>query len=234
MLLEEAQWVGAKLNSVFHSGQVILNLGSSTLKSRTLLQPHMSKYIFEPLKEKGVEVVHSDILEDEGVDLQGDFTDPAFIEQLKNKHFDGVMCCNLLEHLEDRTPLIECLNQIVPTGGVLVLTVPKQYPYHLDPIDTMYRPNPAELALIFPDFEILHAQIVQARRQIHKNGRLVYHKNYFEQLIDDPKLFFRLIIRSLLPFYKFDSWKITVNDLLKMFRPFSASCLVLKRKSGLN
>ena len=231
MLLEEAQWVGTKLNSIFQTGQVILNLGSSTLKSRTELQPHMAKFIFEPLNGNAIKVIHSDIVEDEGVDIQGDFTDPNFIKQLKQNNFDGVMCCNLLEHLEDRKPLIDCLNQITPLGGVLLLTVPKQYPYHLDPIDTMYRPTPEELATLFTAFDVLFAEVVTARRQILRNGKLVCHRNYFEQLKEDPKLFLRLIFRSMLPFYKFNSWKITVNDLFKMFRPFSATCVVLKRTS---
>lgn len=229
MLLEEAQWVGAKLNSLFHSGQVVLNLGSSTLKSRTELQPHMTKFIFEPLQVQGVQVLHADIIEDEGVDLVGDFTDPEFIATLKSQKFDGVLCCNLLEHLENRQLLIDSLTAIVPARGVLLITVPKQYPYHLDPIDTMYRPSPAELSALFPEFEILHAEIVLARRQIKKNGTLVYHKNYFEQLKEDPKLFLRLLLRCLLPFYKFSIWKISVNDLLNMFKPFSATCMVLKK-----
>jgi SAM-dependent methyltransferase len=234
MLFEEAQWVGEKLHSAFHSDQVILNLGSSTLASRTVLQPHMYNYIFKPLKEKGIKVVHSDITEDEGVDLQGDFTDPGFIELLKNKHFDGVMCCNLLEHLKDRKPLIDALNEIVPAGGILLITVPKQYPHHLDPIDTMYRPIPNELTVFFPNFEVLQTEIVEARRHINKNGQLVYHKNYFQQLLSQPKLFLKIIARCSLPFYKPKMWWITVKDLAKMFRKFSVTCVVLKKKNLLD
>jgi SAM-dependent methyltransferase len=234
MLFEEAQWVGEKLHLEFQANQVILNLGSSTLASRTVLQPHMDEYIFKPLKEKGIQVVHSDITKDEGVDLQGDFTDPGFIELLKNKRFNGVMCCNLLEHLNDRKPLIDSLNEIVPARGILLITVPKQYPYHLDPIDTMYRPSPNELTVLFPNFDVLNTEIVEARRQINKKGRLVYHQNYYEQLKEDPGLFLRLLIRSLLPFYKFRQWKITMNDLLNMFKPFSVTCVVLRKKSQMH
>jgi SAM-dependent methyltransferase len=229
MLYEEAQWIGNKLQTAFSSGQRILNLGSSTLHARTVVQPHMSSFIFEPLNQMGVEVVHSDISKEEGVDLVGDFTDPEFIATLKSQKFDGVLCCNLLEHLENRQLLIDSLTAIVPARGFLLITVPKQYPYHLDPIDTMYRPNPAELSALFPEFEILHAEIVLARRQIKKNGTLVYHKNYFEQLKEDPKLFLRLLFRCLLPFYKIANWRITLNDLVNMFKPFSVTCVVLKK-----
>ena len=230
MLFEEAKWVGNKLQSVFSEGQLILNLGSSTRKARTLLQPHMEEYIFKPLENRRIKVTHSDIIEEDGVDLVGDFTDPFFIKKLRSKNFDGVMCCNLLEHLVDRRPLIQCLNEIVPPGGVLLITVPKQYPYHLDPIDTMYRPTPHELVSFFPEFDVLHADVVQAMRQIWKNEKLHYHANYYEQLKGDPKLFIRLIVRSFLPFYKYEIWKVTVNDLKQMFKPFSATCVILKRK----
>jgi SAM-dependent methyltransferase len=231
MLFEEAKWVGDHLGTVLTAEQVILNLGSSTQYARTVLQPHMTDFIFEPLQVKGIRVIHSDLSDDEGIDLQGDFTDPNFIDELKRRHFDGVMCCNLFEHLTDRQPLIDCLNEIVPPDGYLLITVPRQYPYHLDPIDTMYRPRPEELTALFPHFEVVQADIVEARRQVNKNGKIVYHKNYFEQLREDPKLFLRLMAKSLLPFYKFSSWKITTNDLLRMFRPFSVTCILLKRAS---
>jgi SAM-dependent methyltransferase len=232
MLYEEAQWVGKVLIEKTMEGNRILNLGSSTLDSRTKLQPHMEEFIFAPLRDKNVQVVHSDITFDEGVDLQGDFTDPAFIAQLKNMQFDGVMCCNLLEHLEDRSLLISVLKEIIPSNGWLLLTVPKQYPYHLDPIDTMYRPTPSELCLLFPEFEPLLAEEVIARRQIGSGNERRYHKNYHEQLRENPNLFARLVMRTLLPFYKFKMWKITVNDLKTRMKPFSVSCVFLSKKQG--
>lgn len=231
MLYEEAQWVGNNLTKTFHKGQQLLNLGSSTLYSRTVLQPHMNDFIFEPLKNAGIEVIHSDITFDEGVDLQGDFTDPTFIDRLKSSKFDGVLCCNLLEHLEDRTLLVNALNEIVPEQGFLLLTVPHQYPYHLDPIDTMYRPSVADLTKLFSDFSLVEGQVLQARRRVDLNGRLVFHKNYFEMLKSTPSLFGRLIVRSCLPFYKYPQWKITVNDLKSMFRPFSVTVVLLIRKN---
>jgi SAM-dependent methyltransferase len=230
MLYEEAQWVGKALIDKTIEGNRILNLGSSTLYSRTKLQPHMEEFIFAPLRDKNVQVVHSDITFDEGVDLQGDFTDPTFILQLKEIQFDGIICCNLLEHLEDREPLIEVLKEIIPSKGWLLLTVPKQYPYHLDPIDTMYRPTPSELCLLFPEFEPLLAEEVIARRQIGSGNERRFHKNYFEQLRENPRLFIRLVMRIFLPFYRFQMWKITFNDLKMMFNPFTVSCVILKKK----
>jgi hypothetical protein len=229
MLYEEAQWVGKVLIEKTMEGNRILNLGSSTLDSRTKLQPHMEEFIFAPLRDKNVQVVHSDITFDEGVDLQGDFTDPAFIAQLKNIQFEGVMCCNLFEHLENRSLLIDALNEIIPINGLLLITVPFQYPYHLDPIDTLYRPNVSDLIKTFPNFTLISDGTIKAQRQVFKKGKIRFHKNYFELLKDDPKLFIRLIIRVLLPFYKYKMWLITYNDLKSMFKPFSATGVLLRR-----
>jgi hypothetical protein len=231
MLYEEAQWVGKVLIEKTMEGNRILNLGSSTLYSRTITQPHIEQFIFGPLRDKKVEVVHSDITFDEGVDLQGDFTDPVFIAQLKKMQFDGVLCCNLLEHLEDRSLLIEVLKEIIPANGWLLLTVPKHYPYHLDPIDTMYRPTPQELCLLFPEFEPVLVEEVIARRQIGSGNERRYHKNYFEQLSENPRLFIRLLLRSLLPVYKLNIWKITTYDLKTMFNPFTVSCIFIEKKT---
>ena len=37
-----------------------------------------------------------------------------------------------------------CLD-LLPIGGLIFVTVPLSYPYHRDPIDTMFRPSLAEL-----------------------------------------------------------------------------------------
>lgn len=227
MLYEEAQWIGENLIKTFRKGQQILNVGSSTLHSRTVLQPHMHEFIFQPLKDQGIKVMHSDITVDEGVDLQGDFTDPDFIEQLKKSKFDGILCCNLLEHLEDRSLLVKALNDIVPEQGFLLITVPKQYPYHLDPIDTLYRPGVDEVTELFPGFTKVEGIVLQARRRVDLNGQLVFHKNYFEMLSSTPTLFGKLLFRVCLPFYKYEQWKITANDLKNMFKPFSVTCVLL-------
>lgn len=229
MLYEEAQWVGNILSEITLEGDKILNLGSSSLNSRTILQPQIEEFIFYPLKNKNVTVLHSDIIFDEGVDLQGDFTDPEFLSQLKKLQFNCVMCCNLFEHLEELRPLFDSLNEIIPTNGFLLITVPFQYPYHLDPIDTLYRPSVDELIKSFPNYEIITGNSIIAKRQVFKNGAIRFHKNYFELLKDDPELFLRLLIRILVPFYKYKMWIITFNDLKSMFKPFSATCVLLKR-----
>jgi hypothetical protein len=58
----------------------------------------------------------------------------------------ALLCCNLLEHVLDPERLaLHCL-ELLPRGGLLFVTVPFSYPYHRDPIDTMYRPDPTRQA----------------------------------------------------------------------------------------
>jgi hypothetical protein len=230
MLLEESKWVGDTIIKNIESNDLVLNLGSSSLFARTELQPHMEKYIFHPLMSNGINVIHSDIKNDTGVDLIGDITDPVFIEKLSSLNFKMVLCCNLLEHLEDRSTILDSLNEIIPLNGLLLVTVPYQYPFHLDPIDTMFRPNVDELIRLFPNLDLVIGEVIIAQRQVLKNGQLIYHNNYFEQMKDDPKLLIFNVVRILMPFYKFKMWQILFNDLRAMFRPYSATCVLLKKR----
>ena len=59
---------------------------------------------------------------------------------------------NVLEHIPSFARE-EFLNKIylkMDKGDALIITVPNDYPYHADPIDTMYRPHPDDLVAIIP------------------------------------------------------------------------------------
>ena len=66
-----------------------------------------------------------------------------------------VLCLNVFEHVTDRTALADSLVASLPPGGLLVVTVPKRYPYHADPIDTLFRPTSTELAALFTGVEVV-------------------------------------------------------------------------------
>lgn len=229
MLYEEAQWVGNRILQHFKKGDKILNLGSSTSDLREVRQPHMLEFIFEPAREKGIDIVHTDISTGEGVDIVGDLTNPNFLEELKKDNWNGLLCCNLLEHLEDRQPIVSAITELLKPGDKLIMTVPYNYPYHLDPIDTLYRPSTYELKNLFPSLQLIEGEELKARRKVSRHGEPVYHKNYFQQLKDDPALFLNLLIRSCIPFYKPKMWWITVKDLCKMFRPFSVTVIIFQK-----
>lgn len=229
MLYEEAQWVGNKIQRHFKKGDKVLNLGSSTKEAREIRQPHMKEFIFKPARTSEIEIVHTDISNGDGVDIVGDLTDPSFLNELKKKGWNGLLCCNLLEHLEDRQPIIDAIIELLQTGDKLIMTVPYNYPYHLDPIDTMYRPSIDDLKQAFPDLKFLEGEELIARRKIGTDDKTVFHKNYFQQLKENPSLFAKLILRSLIPFYKPKMWWITVRDMYRMFKPFSVTVAVFEK-----
>src|SRR5205085_4736707 len=53
-------------------------------------------------------------------------------------------------HVTDRQIVCAAIWSLLPPGGFLILTVPYRFPYHEDPIDTMFRPSVEELAQLFP------------------------------------------------------------------------------------
>jgi hypothetical protein len=131
----------------------MLNVGSSTATFRTRDKPHIEAELFGPLRQSGVVVCHLDCKSGDGVDLTGDILDPALQRELAARGFRSLLLSNVLEHVRDRAGLAAACEQIVGSGGLILATVPSSYPYHADPIDTLYRPSPAELAALFRNSE---------------------------------------------------------------------------------
>ena len=136
----------------------LLNLGSSTRHFREVVQPHIARELFEPLERSGVAIVHSDVKPAEGVDLVGDILDPVVKGALTARKFKGLLVANLLEHVREPSAVAAACEEIVGPGGLVLATVPSSYPYHADPVDTLYRPSPPELAGLFERSEILFAE----------------------------------------------------------------------------
>ena len=105
--------------------------------------------------------VHAvEAMQDIGVDIVGDIFDDQFLINLKKSDFKCVFCCNFLEHVFEPQDLINRCMSILPIGGILVLTVPYSYPFHRDPIDTLYRPNIEQLASLVSNHEIISNEIL--------------------------------------------------------------------------
>jgi SAM-dependent methyltransferase len=150
MFREESLW----LNDLFakeplEQGAKVLDIGSSTEYFRRVEQPYIDYHVFRPLRKRGVEAVHVDVKEADGVDLVVDLTVPDLGSTLDSlPRGDIVLCSNLLEHVTDRELVVGRLRDLTASGGLLVVTVPHVYPYHPDPIDTLFRPTDAELAAL--------------------------------------------------------------------------------------
>ena len=225
MLYEEAKWIGNKILQICNEDSKVLNIGSSSLSLRTVVQPHIDNLIFKPLRENKIEVTHTDIKKEKGVDISGDLTDHSFIKKLKENKYDIVLCSNLLEHIEDRSIIINAIEEILDFNGAAIVTVPFNYPFHMDPIDTMYRPNVSQLTKDFKKLKLLKGEIIKGSSVVHNR----HEKNYFIKLINNPKLFLLVIIRVMLPFYKYLNWKKTAYGITNIFKKFSVSAVILKK-----
>src|SRR5207244_11229105 len=112
------------------------------------------------LRTRGVEVLHVDRRELPGVDVRADLTDRDDVVRLEALHPGSLLCCNLLEHVTEPDRLAHhCLDLLIP-GGLVFVTVPFSYPYHRDPIDTIYRPTPSQLFDPFTGAPLLAATVL--------------------------------------------------------------------------
>lgn len=141
----------------------LLNLGSSTRAFRAEAKPHIERELFAPLRAAGVEIVHSDLKQADGVDVAGDIIDPAVRAALRGRGFRALLVANMLEHVRDPAAVAAACEEIVGPGGLILATVPSSFPYHADPIDTGYRPRPGDLAAAFRRSAPLLAEEVQGR-----------------------------------------------------------------------
>jgi SAM-dependent methyltransferase len=170
-----------------------------------------------------VRIVNLDLKEDEGVDLVGDVLDPHFQTQLRALHPRLVMCSNLLEHLTDPVAFAHACARIVEPGGFLLITGPYCYPYHLDPIDTLYRPGPDEIRRLFPNFRCLHEAVVPDSTYLDD----LLSQNTSRQLI-------RLIGGHVLKFpylflVDFERFKARYHRYFWLFRRYTSTVVLLHR-----
>jgi hypothetical protein len=160
MLVKESEWFKYKIESYLSNSDCVLNVGSSTKRFRENIQPHIQRNIFDILQQKKIQVYHVDMKNDIGVDLVGDVADEKFIKALQNLRPTAIICSNLLEHLENRSSFCAALLEIIPESGIILASCPKDYVYHPDPIDTMFRPSVEELAAEFPHTEIVEGLVL--------------------------------------------------------------------------
>lgn len=159
----ESEWIAKALSKCSpRQSKTVANLGSSTLEFRTVDQPHIEANVIKPLEDAGWTIVNIDLKEAEGVDLVADITQSSVREKYKES-FELTICSNILEHVVDIDLAINSLVAITKRRGWILITVPYKYPRHLDPIDNMFRPTPAEIATRIKglEFEIVDQEIIR-------------------------------------------------------------------------
>lgn len=200
-------------------GTLCLNVGSSTKEFREKDQPHITDRFIRPLEQDGIRFVHCDMKPDEGVDEIGDVFDPEFRERLKRYQADLLICSNLFEHLTEPKSFAQACGELIKSGGFGLFTIPFSYPYHPDPIDTMLRLAPDELAAMMPGWTVLKSEQVVAG-------------NYLRDLKAGGRPFVRLVrqvARVMLPVYRPRQWRPNAHRLLWLFRPFRMSMVLLQK-----
>ncbi len=224
MRIEEARtlrrWI-AELD--LPEGSVCLNVGSSTGDFRQRQQPHIHSELFAPLEAAGLKVVHCDMKPAPGVDEVGDLLDSAFRDRLRAYGAQLMICSNLLEHLSDPKGFAAACGDLVGSGAHGLITVPYSYPYHPDPIDTMLRPSPQELAGLLPGWQIQRAEVLESgtyRDDLKASGRPFY-------------VLANQLARTIMPFYRPSQWRHIAHRLLWLFRPYTISMVQLRKPTGI-
>ncbi|MEI6429675.1 MAG: hypothetical protein WCO45_15015 [Pseudanabaena sp. ELA607] len=218
MLRKEAIWLGEVISKLEPEHLFpMLNLGSSNQYFREQAQPWINELVFQPAVNQGYKIIHTDLKSDVGVDLVGDLNDPNFIDLLNKQQVKSILCSNLLEHVNNKEQLCQIITAIIPEKGYLLITVPRDFPLHLDPIDTLFRPNVSELKAFFPDLTLVKGEIVV-------DGLLC-------QVTATPAFLYVLvmILRLLCPIYQPLRWLDSLRYSLWLFRNVSATCAVFKK-----
>jgi hypothetical protein len=120
--------------------------------------------VFAPLRERGVRVVHQDLQAADGVDLVGDLLSTDAVQAARRLGVRSVICSNVLEHVPDPHAFARGLLALTDQGGRLFITVPRTFPYHPDPIDTLFRPTIDELRQLFPGTELCAGALLPCGR----------------------------------------------------------------------
>lgn len=161
MFVEEAKWVNSVLEKITEENLIIGNLGSSTLEFRMIHQPHIQDIIINPLAERKHKIYNIDFKNGNGIEIVDDITDPGFGPKYFN-FFDIVLCTNMLEHVENIPVVIKNLIDITKPGKYILITVPRKYHLHFDPIDNGFRPTPKELLEYFKkcNYQVVSQKII--------------------------------------------------------------------------
>ena len=175
MLREESIWIKKVLEETDTSSvNEVLDVGSSTRQFRTQTQAYIDENVFRPLRERNISISYLDKKNSEGVDYVYDIENMS-VEKITRK-FDLVICCSLLEHVQNPNQLCGLLIDLLKEQGFLLITVPRSYRHHPDPIDTMFRPSMEKLISMFPRLEIIRKDVVcvkdRKKYKIHKISEL--------------------------------------------------------------
>jgi len=217
MRYQEAAVVGAILEKV--APDTCINLGSGDILHQRVKKPWVEDFVFNPLRSRGVGVVHTDLIMRDGVDLKIDLSSDQDLQELKKIGNSRVfLLCNVLEHVpeEFRQTIISSIISIMNRFDHLIITVPFRYPFHADPIDTGYRPSASELSTTI-GLSTTFAETIPAG-------------NFREELLDmSPVKRLRKLLKPLYPFQKPCKYRENLSRLKFLFRNYEITVVAAQR-----
>lgn len=226
MRKEEAEYIGRLLFEglkEYGTEYVAVNLGAGDQVKLDNTKPWIKCEIWSPLAELGIPVIHTDIRRFAGIDKTLDLGDlnleQSIIDLCKGKK-PMLFLCNVLEHLPPDVfkNVVAKIPEVVKNhNGMLICSVPYQYPYHADPIDNGFRPSPEELSSALEmsgDFCVSKCESVEA-------GSF-----YNEVLGMDRLKRIRVFLRPLWLFCGVKRYRERVARLAFLFKPYSVTILV--------
>lgn len=219
MLAAEAAWIEAALAAIPDDELgAVLDIGSADARFRTERQPWIEQRVFAPLAQR-TRIAFCDVKAGAGVDIVADITTQDGSRRIADFGARTILCCNVLEHVPSAARFAHALGALVSAGGRLVVSVPRDYPHHADPIDTLFRPDIDELAALFPGFAIERAAIVAAG-------------SYRDEFARRPLvLLFRHLLRLPVPFLGWRQWRRSVGKLRFLVQPYRITCACLVKRS---
>jgi len=221
MLINEAKWFADKIQILSTTDlSPCVNIGCQEPVFRRKHAPWIDEVFTKSLTTKGIDIINCDLDAGDDVDVIGDVCSKEIQFIIKKFHPKSAICCNLLEHVVNPTVVSCSIVEMLPESGLIFASCPRSYPYHPNPIDNRYRPNPQELASIFPGCDILFADTVNCGTAL----------DYFK--FTESGVFIK-ILRLFLPFLKPRGWWETAVRIPWFFKPYSASCVVLRKQKKL-
>ncbi|MBK1632458.1 hypothetical protein CKO31_17265 [Thiohalocapsa halophila] len=218
MLKNEAMWLGRQLAHIPPNQlSPAINLGSGSARFRAAKQPQIGEHLLSPLAERGVDVVHSDLRQEAGVDIAGDIYAETTQERLRQVNAKALFCFNILEHLQDRQGFISVCMSLLSDNGIIGVSVPYSFPFHADPIDTMFRPSPTELAALFPGCTVIAQEVVEC-------------ESFGDQLLASPSKAGAWLLKLIVPYSGTTHWRSAVDRARWLWRPYTVTCMILRTR----
>lgn len=125
-----------------------------SLEFRQETQPFINELVFDPVSARS-SILHVDMQEDPGVDLQLDITSPDAERALLEMNPDVVIASNILEHGEDLNAGVQLIRTLGLAGSLIIVTGPRHFPLHADPIDNGFRPTRTSLERLLAPLQLV-------------------------------------------------------------------------------